>query len=234
MAQIITIAQQKGGAGKSTIAAHIAVALAQKGAKVLIVDIDPQASLKTWYHIRESKFGKGYTGVQLLESSGWRVSSTVSQYKDKMDFIVIDSPPHTEVEAKNAIRMANLVIIPMQPSPTDVWATQATVEFAKSEHKNYRILLNRFNPNSRNAKEIVGKVGNLMKGHLGNRVAFASCFLQGRCVTESDPSSQAAEEVRIVTDEVEEMLSFSDLKSTELKATEVKAKAIQSKTPVEA
>lgn len=208
MAQIITIAQQKGGAGKITIAAHFAVALAQKGAKVLIVDIDPQASLKSWYCIREAKFGKGYTGIQLLESSGWRVSSTVGQYKAQMDFIIIDSPPHTELEAKNAIRMADLVLIPMQPSPTDVWATQATIDFAIQERKNYRILLNRYNPNSKTAKEAIGRMDKLLSSHLGNRVAFSSCFMQGRCVTESDPSSQAAEEVRTLTNEIAELLNF--------------------------
>lgn len=213
MAQIITIAQQKGGAGKSTIAAHLAVALAQKGSKVLIVDIDPQGSLKAWYNIREEKFGKGYTGISLLESSGWRVSSTVGQYKDKMDFIVIDSPPHTEIEAKNAVRMADLVIIPMQPSPTDVWATKATVDFAKQERKNYRILLNRYNPNSKTAKQAVGAMDMLLAGHLGNRVAFSSCFMQGRCVTESDPSSQAAEEVRVLTDEIVEILQPVNVKA---------------------
>lgn len=206
MAQIIAIAQQKGGAGKSTIAAHLAVALAQKGSKVLIVDIDPQASLKYWYSIRETKFGKGYTGVQLLESSGWRVSSTVGQYKAQMDFIIIDSPPHTELEAKNAIRMADFVLIPMQASPTDVWATKATVDFATQERKNYRILLNRYNPNSKTAKEVIGKMDKLLSSHLGNRIAFSSCFIQGRCVTESDPSSQAAEEIRALTNEIVELL----------------------------
>ena len=213
MAQIITIAQQKGGAGKSTIAAHLAVALAQKGCKVLIVDIDPQGSLKAWYNIREEKFGKGYTGIQLMESSGWRVSSTVGQYKDKMDFIVIDSPPHTEIEAKNAVRMADLVVIPMQPSPTDVWATKATVDFAKMERKNYRILLNRYNQNSKTAKAAVGKMDMLLESHLGNRVAFSSCFMQGRCVTESDPSSQAADEVRNMTDEIVVLLTPAQIQA---------------------
>lgn len=209
MAQIITIAQQKGGAGKSTIAAHLAVALAQKGAKVLIVDIDPQGSLKYWYSIREEKFGKGYTGIQLLESSGWRISSTVGQYKTHMDFIIIDSPPHTELEAKNAIRMADLVLIPMQASPTDVWATKATVDFALQEKKNYYILLNRYNPNSKTAKDSIGKMDRLLASHLGNRVAFSSCFMQGKCVTESDPSSQAAKEVRDLTDEISHLLNYN-------------------------
>ena len=123
-----------------------------------------------------------------------------------MDFIVIDSPPHTEIEAKNAVRMADLVIIPMQPSPTDVWATKATVDFAKQERKNYRILLNRYNPNSKTGKQAVGAMDMILEGHLGNRVAFSSCFMQGRCVTESDPSSQAAEEIRNVTNEIVEIL----------------------------
>jgi chromosome partitioning protein len=202
MAYVITIAQQKGGAGKSTVAAHLAVALAQKGEKVIIVDIDPQGSLKHWYEIREQTFGKGYTIVQLFSSSGWRVSSTIAQYKDKSDFIIIDSPPHTETEAKNAIRMADLVIIPMQPSPTDVWATKATVDFVIQERKNYRILLNRYNPNSKTAKMAVGKMAMILENHLGNRVAFTSCLMQGKCVTETDPSSQAAEEVKGVTNEI--------------------------------
>lgn len=202
MTYVITIAQQKGGAGKSTVAAHIAVALAQKGKRVTIVDIDPQGSLKHWYEIREKTFGSGYTLVQLCTSSGWRVSSTVAQLKEKSDFIVIDSPPHTETEAKNAIRMADLVIIPMQPSPTDVWATKATVDFVNLERKNYKILLNRYNPNSKTAKLAIGKTDGLFKSYLGNRVAFTSCLMHGKCVTETDPSSQAAEEVRSFTDEV--------------------------------
>ncbi len=206
MAKTITIAGQKGGAGKSTIAAHLAVALAQKGKKVLIIDIDPQASLKHWYQIREEKFAKGYTGVQFMESSGWRVSSSVSQYKDKMDYIIIDSPPHTETETKNAVRIADLVIIPMQPSPADAWATKTTIEFVKQERKEFRIMLNRYNPNSRLAKEIVENMENKLDAYLGNRVAFSSCFLQGKCVTESDPSSQAAEEVRNITEEISMIL----------------------------
>jgi chromosome partitioning protein len=202
MTKIITIAGQKGGSGKSTIAAHLAIALAQRGNKVLIIDIDPQASLKFWYQIREEYFGKAYTGVQFLESSGWRVSSTVSTYKNKVDYIVLDSPPHTELETKNAVRLADLVLIPMQPSPTDLWATKTTIEFAESEKKDYRIVLNRYNPNSKIAKEVVDQVENRLDNYLCNRVAFCSCFLHGKTVTETDPSSQAAMEVRAITDEL--------------------------------
>jgi len=215
MTKIITIAGQKGGAGKSTIAAHLSVALSQAGNKILLVDIDPQASLKSWYQIREEKFGKGYTGVQFLESSGWRVSSTISSYQGKVDYIIIDSPPHTELETKNAVRLADLVIIPMQPSPTDLWATSATVAFAETEKKDYRIILNRYNPNSKTAKEIIEQINNKLACSLGNRVAFSTCFMHGKCVTETDPMSQAAVEIRNFTDEIISILEPASLEMEE-------------------
>lgn len=135
MTKIITVGQQKGGAGKTTIAAHLAVSLAQAGNKVAIIDIDPQASLTYWHELRERKFGKNYTGLQFITSAGWRVESAVSSLIDKSDYVIIDAPPHTETETKSAIRISDLIIVPMQPSPTDLWATQNIIEFAYSEGK---------------------------------------------------------------------------------------------------
>src|SRR5687767_6859384 len=133
MAKVITVAQQKGGAGKTTMAAHIAVALAQKGNRVAIIDIDPQGSLGCWHSVREEKLGEGYTGLIFNALSGWRVGSEVSRLRRQCDFIIIDSPPHTETEARTAIRSADLVIIPVQPSPTDLWATKATLDLARAD-----------------------------------------------------------------------------------------------------
>ncbi|MES2214410.1 MAG: ParA family partition ATPase [Pseudomonadota bacterium] len=202
MAKVISIAQQKGGAGKSTIAAHLAVALFQQGKRVTLVDIDPQGSLTMWHSLREKQYGKGYTGINFISSSGWRVGNAISQYKSHSDFIIIDSPPHTETEAKGAIREADLVIIPMQPSPTDLWATKATLDFAKSEKKLVKILLNRYNPTSKIARDVASRISDALICSIGNRVLFSSCFMQGRCVTESDPQSQAANEIKALTEEV--------------------------------
>lgn len=203
MAKIITVGQRKGGAGKTTVVAHLAVSLAQTGRRVAIIDIDPQASLSKWYELREKKFGKGYTGLHFLASSGWRVEIAINNIKDNYDYVLIDAPPHNDTDAKSAIRASDLVVVPMQASPTDLWATDNTIEFASSENIKTLVLLNRFNPQSSVAKEVVKKLkSSKFKSFLGNRVAFSSCFLNGITVTESQPKSIAAEEIRNFTDEL--------------------------------
>ncbi len=207
MAKVITVAQQKGGAGKTTVAAHLAVALSQKGNRVAIVDIDPQGSMSYWHNIREQALGEGYTGVSFTSVSGWRVASEISRLKKGADYIVIDSPPHTETEARTAIRGADLVVIPVQPSPTDLWATKATLELAKAERVPVKVVMNRVPANSRLAVTIAAELPELSEVTLGNRVLFASSLMEGRCATEIDPSSVAAKEIKSLVAEIVALLN---------------------------
>ncbi len=202
MAKVITIAQQKGGAGKTTVAAHLAVALAQKGNRVAVVDIDPQGSLSYWHRIREEKLGEGYTGLTFNALSGWRVGSEVSRLRRQVDYIIIDSPPHTETEARTAIRSADLILIPVQPSPTDLWATKATLDLAKLEQIPVRVVFNRVATNSRLAAAIANELPELADSQLGNRVLFAASLMEGRTATEMEPNSPAAREVKALVREV--------------------------------
>lgn len=215
MAKVITIAQQKGGAGKTTVAAHIAVALSQKGNRVAIVDIDPQGSLGYWHTIREEKLGEGYTGLVFTSLSGWRVGSEVSRLRKQVDFIVIDSPPHTETEARTAIRAADVIIIPVQPSPTDLWATKATLDLAKAEKIPVKVVLNRVPANSRLAQTISAELTELAETTLGNRVLFAASLLEGRTATEMEPNSPAAREIKSLVKEILNMVKDDEEEAEE-------------------
>lgn len=214
MAKVITIAQQKGGAGKTTISAHLAVAFSQRGKRTAIIDIDPQGSLSTWHRIRAEKFGEEYTGLTAVSSNGWKLQSEIANLADDNDIIIIDSPPHIEEDARGAIRVADLIIMPVQPSPTDLWATKATIEIAAQENIPAKILLNRVSTNSKLAKAVesdlkksIGK--DLLKTQVGNRVSFAASLVDGRTAMEAYIGSAAAEEIKALAVEIEGILGIA-------------------------
>ena len=147
MSKIITIAQQKGGSGKTTIAAHLAAGFISQGISTTIFDIDPQASLSTWFRVREEKSPELNSLLSCIAIDGNALESEIAKCDDKI--IIIDSPPHIQNDARYAIRAADLVIIPVQPSPTDLWATRATVEICGQENVDFKIALNRVTVNSK-------------------------------------------------------------------------------------
>ena len=199
---VITVAQQKGGAGKTTVAAHLAVALQQKGNRVAVIDIDPQGSLTCWHKARTKRLGEGYTGLTFATLSGWRIGSEVARLRKTHDYIIIDSPPHTETEARSAIRSADMLVVPVQPSPTDLWATKATLDLARAEKIPTKILLNRMSAHSRLGQTIASQLTSLAHSTLGNRVLFASSLMEGATATEVEPNSLAALEVKELVQEL--------------------------------
>lgn len=204
-AKVIAVAQQKGGAGKTTLAAQLAVAWAEKF-RVAVMDIDPQSSLTAWHALR-SENGRTVSAIHLSDVSGWRVGTELDRLKNNYDIVLIDCPPHAETETKNAMRVSNLVVIPVQPSPMDVWATAPTATFAKEQGTDVRLILNRVPSRSRLVDTVQGllreKGLTLTRNVLGNRVAFAASMMEGLGVTESEPSSQAADEIRALAKELE-------------------------------
>ena len=196
-ARIITIAQQKGGAGKTTLAAHLAVAWAKAGRSVALLDIDPQASITAWADIRRA-LPDAPEQPDIRALTGWRVAGEVDKLKKQFDILVIDSPPHAETEAR--------VVVPVQPSPMDLWATQATLDLAKQEKTAVLLVLNRVPPRANLAdvmEQAAAKLGvKLAKTKLGNRVALAAALLEGKGIAEVSPSSAAGREIAALAKEI--------------------------------
>jgi len=206
--KIITVAQQKGGAGKTTLVAQLAVALATKGQRIALVDIDPQASLSTWFQIREEN--KNTENLWLSGLTAWRTQSA-DKLTAENDLVLIDAPPHSQTEAQSAVRAADLVLVPIQPSPVDLWATEPILSLARSERRPTLLVLNRASSRVKLAEELAEPISDLgadvAKATLGNRVAFASSMFEGAGVVETAPSSKAAQEIRALAKEITRRLS---------------------------
>src|SRR5689334_4150228 len=130
---VITIAQRKGGAGKTTLATQLAVAWARCGARVAALDIDPQRSFSAWVELRQARVGEKQIGFDFAALPGWRAAQWVDDRVNGADLVLIDAPPHAETEARIAVRAAALVVVPVQPSPLDFWATAETLKLARDE-----------------------------------------------------------------------------------------------------
>ncbi len=211
VAKVFTIAQQKGGAGKTTLACHLAVALASgagkaAAAKVAVVDIDPQQSLSAWHALRERELGRGRTGLAFSAVAGWRTQGEVDRLKRACDYVVIDSPPHAETEARIAVRAADLVILPVQPSPMDLWAIRPTLDLAAQEKRPVLLVFNRMPPRGNLAEAMLAEARKLgvpvARATIGNRVGFAESLNAGRAVGEASPKGRAAREIAALAREV--------------------------------
>jgi chromosome partitioning protein len=198
MGKIIAVAQQKGGAGKTMLAAQLAVALSE-AAKVAVLDIDPQGSLTIWGKLRASA-PKAGAAITCATTSGWRLTSELDKLKAAHDIVLIDTPPVIDTDARRAIRAADLVLIPLNPSPPDLWAAEGTLKLAAEEKRKTALVFNRAPAASRLRKRMEAEIAArgilLLDAALANRAGYANAFADGLGVTEAGAATQAAEEIR--------------------------------------
>jgi chromosome partitioning protein len=194
MALVITVAQQKGGAGKTMIAANLAASWAAAH-RVALLDIDPQKTLTRWHALRARR---DVPPILFSDVSGWRLRRELERLRNEADLLVVDTPPHIDSDAARAIREANLVVIPLQPSPPDLWAAEGSLKLAATEQRRVALVLNRAPAKSRlrysMEAEIAGMGLALVPAVLGNRLGYAQAFAQGMGVAEASPKSLAARE----------------------------------------
>lgn len=202
--RIITVAQQKGGSGKTTLTVNLAVALRRKGFSVAVLDTDPQGSLGRWFMERLDRVGED-GGLEFSTSSAWGASYEGEKLKKRFDVVLIDTPPKIESDLRPALRVADLVLVPVASSQVDLWATEGVLDLAEREKRPVLIVLNRTRPNTRLGAEVASGAAALgvdvARAQIANRVAYAETLGHGGAVSEGT-AGPARDEIMALAEEV--------------------------------
>ena len=191
----IAVVSQKGGAGKTTVALHVAVAADHAGMSVALIDMDPQATAETWALWRKNEEHPAVVSAK---------APTLSRTLDKATqlgagLVVIDTPPLAQAEAAEAVRAADLILIPCRPAAFDLHAVRMTARLAQTAQKPAFVMFNAGPPNAPNiyaqASELVQQIGLAVAPvRLSDRAAFKAATNTGQAAQEIEPKSKAAAE----------------------------------------
>jgi len=201
-AKIVSVAQAKGGVGKSTLCANLSVTLSQSN-KVLMIDCDPpQHSLSAWYHVRDELYIE--TGLTLVSaSSAAQLASVIEKNKANYDYILIDGAPHVTALVRAMLLQSQLVLIPLAPSSVEIWSFsefESLIKEAMKYNKSLqaRIIWNRVRRRVKSSEEVIQKVArdskiSALKNQITFRVAYMDSFAEGCSVYEWNDAVASAE-----------------------------------------
>lgn len=205
----IAVLNQKGGSGKTTIATHVARALQLEGADILLVDSDPQGSARDWAAVREDQ------PVPVVGLDRPTIERDLKQVARK-DFVVIDGAPQAADLAVSAIKAADFVLIPVQPSPYDIWATSDLVDLIKQriELTDGRLQAAFVVSRAIKGTRIGAEVSEALRGYglpvlesrITQRVSYPGTAAAGTTVLDVEPAGDASKEVRALVAELKDLL----------------------------
>lgn len=208
--QTITIAARKGGVGKTTLATHLSVIAAGPGKPVLLFDTDPQRSLKWWWDLRQ-----GDTPA-LVECEARELPKILPAAEaEGVAYSIIDTPPHAETSIADAMRVADLVLVPTRPGPFDLAAVATTLDLAQRVGKTPLAIINHAPPRTgaaepaivSEARETLTRMGaTVARAVVSQRVAMSHAVIGGQTVNEFEPNGRAAEEMLALWAEVQSMM----------------------------
>jgi chromosome partitioning protein len=186
MAYVITIAQQKGGSGKTTLAATLAAEFVRRGLRVALLDTDPQGSLGRWFMTRRDR---GLADMEFSTASAWGVGYEAEKLRKLSDVVIIDTPPKIDSDLRPALREASLVLVPVATSHLDLWATEGVLDLALRVGKPAVLVMNRVKAGTRLAAEVADEAAtmtaDIARARLSQRIAFAETLGHGLGVSDT-------------------------------------------------
>lgn len=191
---VIAVSSQKGGSGKTTIAAHLAVRADAAGqGPVVLIDTDPQGSLAEWWQARTND------SPALATVKPEELAANLAELRSYGTAIaIIDTPPALTGSIEQVIAMADLILIPVRPSPHDLRAAGGTVELARKAGKPFMFIVNSASPRASITAQAVAALsehGRVAPVILYQRTEYAASMIDGRTVTETAGSGRSAQEI---------------------------------------
>lgn len=212
---ILTIANQKGGAGKTTLTLNLAGYWASQGHRVKVIDMDPQHSALDWVDVRSNN----EAAAHLFDVEGYPKESlhrNIAAKAQGFDIVVVDTPPQVAGLARSAALSSDLVLIPLRPSSADLWAADGTVKLLEEacafKDLDYRFCVMQNLVGTVVGREIKSALADYedveaLHTMVGSRVDFVEAFGAGLCVHEYAPGGKAAFEIKSVAKEIEAWFS---------------------------
>ena len=219
-AKIITVANQKGGSGKTTVAMQVAGTLGLRNYRVLVIDADPQGTATRWAASADDEKPFPAT-VAGLSAAGGKVHREVQKFAENYDFIVVDCPPAVDSPVpQSALLISDLVLVPVIPSPADLWAATGIQQLITNiqdmnEALQARLIPNMCQPNTTLAKDAMDVLNDfgipLTDSHIHLRTAYRRSAVFGATVHEQGSSASAAiQEIDTLVDEVLNIISKAE------------------------